>query len=94
MPQTSMNIRMDADVKRQAQMLFSNFGIDMTTAVNIFLRQAIRTQSIPFPITMGRASRSELIEACRRDALAVANSPGEADMMDFVESIQDTEGWK
>lgn len=51
MANTSMNIRMDAEVKSQAQQLFSELGMDMTTAVNIFLRQAIRTHSIPFVVT-------------------------------------------
>ena len=39
MPTTSMTIRMDSAVKQQAQELFAALGMDMTTAVNIFLRQ-------------------------------------------------------
>lgn len=46
----STNIRIDTDLKRQAQQLFSDLGMDMTTAVNIFLRQAVREQAIPFRI--------------------------------------------
>ena len=41
---TSMNIRMNKDVKLQAQKVFSDLGIDLTTAVNVFLRQSIRYQ--------------------------------------------------
>ena len=52
MATTNMNIRMDDDVKRQAQQLFSEFGLDMTTAINVFLRQAIREQALPFSIEM------------------------------------------
>ena len=47
-----MNIRMDVDVKRQAQELFAQFGLDMTTAVNMFLRQSIRQQGIPFALQL------------------------------------------
>lgn len=43
-----MSIRIDSDVKAKAQALFSALGIDMTTAINIFLRQAIQHQGIPF----------------------------------------------
>ena len=46
----STNIRIDTELKRQAQQLFSDLGMDMTTAVNIFLRQAVREQAIPFRI--------------------------------------------
>ena len=38
---TSMSIRMDRVVKEQAQQLFKSLGMDMTTAINIFLRQAL-----------------------------------------------------
>ena len=52
MSNTSMNIRMDSDVKRQAKELFAQFGLDMTTAINMFLRQSIRQQGIPFALQL------------------------------------------
>jgi len=52
MSNTSMNIRMDSEIKRQAQELFAQFGLDMTTAVNMFLRQSIRQRGIPFAIQL------------------------------------------
>lgn len=52
MPTTTMNIRMDAEVKKEAQELFSEFGLDMTTAINLFLRQSIRERSIPFAVRL------------------------------------------
>ena len=48
MSTSNMSIRIDSDVKAKAQALFSALGIDMTTAINIFLRQAIQHQGIPF----------------------------------------------
>ena len=52
MATSSMNIRMDNEVKAQAQALFAQFGLDMTTAINMFLRQAIRVRGIPFELRM------------------------------------------
>ena len=52
MPKTSMSIRMDSEVKEQAQQVFSNLGMDMTTAINIFLRQAIQYQGLPFDVRL------------------------------------------
>ncbi|HNW10647.1 MAG TPA: type II toxin-antitoxin system RelB/DinJ family antitoxin [Candidatus Rifleibacterium sp.] len=52
MTNTSMNIRMDSKIKQQAQHLFAEFGLDMTTAVNMFLRQAIRERRIPFELKL------------------------------------------
>ncbi len=52
MSSTNMNIRMDSEVKREAEKLFEQFGLNMTSAINLFLRQAIREQSIPFEISL------------------------------------------
>ncbi len=51
MSKTTANISIDSDVKAKAQELFSDFGMDLSTAINIFLRQAIRENAIPFAIT-------------------------------------------
>ena len=50
MAKVSTSISIDADVKAQAQALFADFGLDLSTAINIFLRQSIRENSIPFTI--------------------------------------------
>ncbi|HEW8069200.1 TPA: type II toxin-antitoxin system RelB/DinJ family antitoxin [Streptococcus pneumoniae] len=52
MSKMSMSIRMDSEVKEQAQQVFSNLGMDMTTAINIFLRQAIQYQGLPFDVRL------------------------------------------
>ena len=49
----STNIKIDREVKAQAQELFENLGMNLSTAVNIFLRQAIRERAIPFPVKEG-----------------------------------------
>jgi len=48
----NINIRVDAEVKSKAQEVFLALGLDMTTAINIFLRQAIRKNGIPFELTV------------------------------------------
>lgn len=50
MATVSTNIKLDPEVKEQAQLLFDNLGMSLSTAVNIFLKQAIREQSIPFRV--------------------------------------------
>lgn len=65
----STNIRIDTELKRQAQQLFSDLGMDMTTAVNIFLLQAVREQAIPFRIGEPRemlASDEDVLAMSRR----------------------------
>ena len=47
---TNLNIRTDKEVKLQAEKIFNSLGFNMTTAVNIFLRQVIRENGIPFDV--------------------------------------------
>ena len=51
MAKVSTNINLDADLKRSAQLLLKDLGMDLTTAVTIFLRQTVRDQAIPFQIS-------------------------------------------
>lgn len=52
MASISMNIRIDSEIKKQAEELFSQFGLNMTTAVNMFLRQSVRNQSLPLDLSL------------------------------------------
>ena len=51
MTKESINISLDADLKKQSQALYSDLGIDLSTAVTIFLKQSLRAQGFPFSIT-------------------------------------------
>ena len=51
MASVNVTIRMDANDKEQAEKLFSEFGLTMNAAFNMFVKQALREQSIPFKIT-------------------------------------------
>ena len=48
----SVNIKMDEEIRDNAKVLFNKMGLDMTTAVNIFLIQSIRNKKIPFEIKL------------------------------------------
>lgn len=50
MATTSVNIRMDENLKKQAEMLFDDMGLNMTTAVTIFAKAVVRQGKIPFEI--------------------------------------------
>jgi len=47
---TNLTIRIDENVKRDAESLFDLLGMSMSGAINVFFRQAIREQAIPFTI--------------------------------------------
>jgi DNA-damage-inducible protein J len=47
----NVTIRMDAELKKQAEDLFKDLGMNMSTAVTIFVRQSLRQRKIPFEIS-------------------------------------------
>ncbi len=52
MNSANLNIRTDKDVKEQAEQIFAELGLNMTTAINLFLRTAIRKRGIPFDLLL------------------------------------------
>ena len=52
MATTNLNIRTDKDIKDQAEEIFNELGLNMTTAINMFLRTAIREHGIPFELKL------------------------------------------
>lgn len=52
MAATNLNIRTDKAIKEQAEQIFNELGLNMTTAINLFLRTAIREHGIPFDLKL------------------------------------------
>lgn len=50
MAKVSTNIAIDAELKKQAQELFADLGMDLTTAITVFLKRAVSEQCIPFDV--------------------------------------------
>ena len=71
--QINVNIRMDSEIKEQADRLFNELGFNLTTAINAFVKQALRERAIPFyikvndssPVRIAPKNRSELISRGR-----------------------------
>lgn len=66
-------IRIDSKVKEQASALFADLGLDMSGAVNIFLRQCILRGGLPFSVELPRYSEEVL--AAIAEAKAISRDP-------------------
>lgn len=51
MKSVNVTIRVDEDIKKQADLLFNELGMSLSTAFNIFLRQSVREQGLPFAVS-------------------------------------------
>lgn len=57
---TNISIRMDSELKAQADELFNELGMNLTTAFNIFVRQSLREGGIPFEIKTDRPNKETI----------------------------------
>ena len=67
---TNLNIRTDKAVKEEADRIFAELGLNMTTAINMFLRTTIREHGIPFALKLNEPNdvTAAAIEEGRRIA--------------------------
>jgi DNA-damage-inducible protein J len=56
----SITVRTDIQAKKDAQRIFSSLGLDMSTAINIFLRQVIQEEGLPFKVLLKQPNSSTL----------------------------------
>jgi DNA-damage-inducible protein J len=49
---TNLSIRIDRDLKNEADRVFNALGMNLTTAINVFVRQSVRQRKIPFEISL------------------------------------------
>lgn len=48
----NLNIKTDKEIKEQAEIIFSELGLNMTTAINMFLKTIVRENGIPFELKL------------------------------------------
>ena len=78
MAQTNISIRIDEDVKKDAEAIFSKLGLTLSAATNVFYRQAILKQSIPFPLTAAEQPNQTKKAILARGMAAMLESQEEA----------------
>ena len=64
----NVTIRLDREIKEQAENMFDDFGMNLSTAFNIFIRQSLRQRKIPFEIHDPFYSEANQAELSRRIA--------------------------
>lgn len=65
MQTTNINIRTDKELKENCERLFESLGLNMSTAINIFLRQSLRVGGLPFEVKLGAADEAKALRSGR-----------------------------
>lgn len=84
MATSNINIRVDSKVKEEAEKLFSKIGMNMSTAMNVFLRQSIRYGGIPFEIRINEPN-----EITRNAIEDVENKRNLSKSFDNIEALME-----
>jgi DNA-damage-inducible protein J len=52
MPKTTMNLRIDASLKKEAEKVVDELGLSMASAVTLYLKALVREKDIPFAVSL------------------------------------------
>lgn len=87
---TPTQIRIDKNVKEQANALFANLGLDMSSAVNMFLRQCILRGGLPFAVEIPQYNQETLNAMTEARKISKDSSvPGYNNMIDLINALEE-----
>ncbi len=84
---TNVSIRMDTELKKQADALFNALGMNLSTAFNIFVRQSLREGGIPFEIKLENPNKETI--AAMIEAERIEKDPAVKGYSDLDEMFKD-----
>ena len=88
----NLSIRMDKNLKEQADSLFSELGMNMTTALNIFVRQSVRQGKIPFEISLNKPNTETLVAIREIEEMRSGLRERQTDMQEIRDLLADVDG--
>ena len=86
MAAVSTNIKIDPVLKRESQELFESLGLSLSSAINIFLRQSVREQAIPFRVG-SPAPNPDTIRAIEDARNGIGLSRGFSSVSELMEDL-------
>ena len=70
MATVNFSVRMDADLKREVEAIYAELGMNLTSAVNAFLRQSVRVGGMPFDLRLNEHQRETVLAMLEAEQLA------------------------
>ena len=86
-----LSIRLDADTKKLASELLNELGLDLSSAINIFLKQVVLQGGLPFEVKYPQY-KAEVIEAME-EAKVISRNPETKTYESFSEALEDINLW-
>ena len=67
---TNFSVRMDSDIKKQCEAMYGELGINLTTAINVFLRQSLRVGGFPFDVRIEQPNKETMAAMLEAERIA------------------------
>ena len=83
---TNITVRMDSDIKKQCEAIYGEIGINLTTAINVFLRQSLRAGGFPFDVRLDQPNKETM--AAMLEAERIARDPPVKRYSDVEEALR------
>ena len=87
MASTNFSVRMDSDIKKQCEALYGELGMNLTTAINVFLRQSLRVGGFPFAVRLEQPNKETI--AAMLEAEKIAHDPSVKHYTDVEEALRE-----
>lgn len=82
---------MDSDIKKQCETLYRELGMNLTTAINVFLRQSLRVGGFPFEVKLEQPNKETI--AAMLEAERIARDPSVKHFSDVEEALRELKQW-
>lgn len=87
MASTNFSVRMDSEIKKQCEALYGELGMNLTTAINVFLRQSLRAGGFPFEVRLDQPNKETI--AAMLEAERIAKDPSIQHYSDVEEALRE-----
>ena len=87
MASTNFSVRMDSDIKKQCESLYRELGMNLTTAINVFLRQSLRVGGFPFEVKLDQPNKETM--AAMLEAERIAKDPSVEHYTDVEDALRE-----
>ena len=84
---TNFSVRMDSEIKKKCEALYNELGMNLTTAINVFLRQSLRVGGFPFDVTLNTPNATTI--AAMNEAERLAKDPSTKRYSDVEEALRE-----
>ena len=88
MATTNFSFRLDSDLKKRSEALYGELGINLTTAINVFLRKSLTVGGFPFDVRIDQHNKDTVLALLEADRLSKDSNVKGLDAEDALKELK------